>query len=119
MITTEEILAHTVSPIDLLADLYIDMTLVIDIDHVPIQEITTILQDIHLPIDHLQDHEILDILVHVQFQIQELELIQYNHNTKQTQIILKYTCITQLRCFNTYKLVLFITYPHTINSNPT
>ena len=72
------------------------MTLVIDIDHVPIQAITTILQDIHPPINHLQDHEMLDILDHVHIQIQEVDLIQYNQNIKQTQLILKYTCITQL-----------------------
>ena len=97
MITTKEIPDHTVLLIDLLTDLPKDMTFVIDIDHVPIHERTTIFQDIHPPIDHLQDHEILDILDHVHFQIQEIYLKQYSHNIKQTQLILKYTCITQLR----------------------
>ena len=59
MITTKEIPDHTVLLIDLRIDLPIDMTLVIDIDYVPIQEITTILQNIQPPIDHLQNHEIL------------------------------------------------------------
>ena len=85
MITTKEILVHTVPPIDLLTDLPIDMTLVIDIDHVPIQEITRTSQDIHPPIDHLQNHEIFDILDHVHIQIQEINLRQYIHNIKQTQ----------------------------------
>ena len=42
MIITKKILDPTVLPTDLLIDLPIDMTLVIDIDHVPVQEITTI-----------------------------------------------------------------------------
>ena len=83
-ITTKEIPDHTVLLIDLLTDLPMDMTLVIEIDHIPIQEITTILQDIHPPIDH----EILDNLDHVYIQIPEINLIQYNHNIKQTQLIL-------------------------------
>ena len=95
--TTKEILDHTALLTDLLTDLLIDMTLVIDIDHVLIKEMTTVLQHTHRPIDHLQDHEILDFLDHVQIQIQERNLIQYNHNIKQTQLSLKYTCITQVR----------------------
>ena len=59
MIITKEILDPTVFLTDVLTDLPIDMTLVIDIDHVPIQEKTTILQDTHLHINHLLDHEIL------------------------------------------------------------
>ena len=57
------------------------MTLVIDKDHVHIQEITTISQDTQRPIDHLQDHEVLVILDHVHIQIQEINLIQYNHTS--------------------------------------
>ena len=96
MTTTKEILDHTVLLIELLTDFPTDTTLVIDIDHVPTQD-TIFLQDIHCPIDHLQDHEILDILNHVHLQIQEIDLIQYNHNIEQIQLFLKYTCITQLR----------------------
>ena len=70
---------------DLPTDPLVDMTLVVDIDHVHIQEITTILQDTHLRRDHLQDQEILDTLDHVHISIQEINLIQYNHNTKMTQ----------------------------------
>ena len=61
-------------PIALLTDLLTDpltsMTLVIKIDHVHIQEITTFLQDTYLHIDHLHDQEILDILDHVHIPIQ-------------------------------------------------
>ena len=88
-------------PIALLTDLYTDpltdMTLVTDIDHVHIQEITTILQDTHLHIDHLHDQEILEFLDPVHLQIQETNLIQNNHNTKVTQLTSKNTCITQLK----------------------
>ena len=96
MTTTKEIFDHTVLLIELLTNFPIDRTLVIDINHVPTQEVT-FLQDIHRPINHLQDHEILDILNHVHLQIQAIELIQYNHNIEQIQLFLKYTCITQLR----------------------
>ena len=89
MIVTKEIPNPTVPLIDLLTDLSIDMTLVIDIDQVLIQEITAILQDIHFSIDHLLDNEILDILDHVHIQIQETNSIQYEHNTKRIQLILK------------------------------
>ena len=85
--TTKEIPDHTTILTDLLTDLLIDMTLVIDIDFLIIQEITKILQDTHRPIDHLQDHEILDILDRFHIQIQDINLIQYNHNIKQTQLI--------------------------------
>ena len=70
------------------------MTLVIDIDHVHIQKIVTILQDTHRLIDHLQGQDVLDSLDHVHIQIREINLIQYNHNIKKTQLLLKYTCIT-------------------------
>ena len=73
------------------------MTLVIDIAHAPSQEITTILQDIHLHLDHHHEQEILYLLDAVHIQIQETNLIQYNHNTKMIQLTLKYTCITQLK----------------------
>ena len=73
------------------------MTLVIDIDHVHLQEITTVLQDSHLHIDHLHDQEILDFLDHVHIPIQGINLIQYNHNTKMTHLTSKYTCIIQLK----------------------
>ena len=76
MITTKEIPDPTVFLIYLLTDLPIDIPLVIDLDHVLIQEITTILHGIHLPIDHLLNHEILDILDHVHTQIQETNSIQ-------------------------------------------
>ena len=97
LITTKEIPDPTVLPKDLLTDLPIYMTLVIDIDHVLNQEKTTILQDIHLPIDHLPDHEILDILYQVHIHLQETNSIQYKHNTKQIQLNLKYIYIIQLK----------------------
>ena len=82
---------------DLLTDPFTDMTFVINIDHAPIQEITTILQDLHLHIDHLHDQEILDFRDSVHIQIQETNLIQYKNNTKMIQLNLKYICITQLK----------------------
>ena len=86
MITTKEIPDPTVILIDLLTDFPIDMTLVIDIDHVLTQEITTILQHIHLPKDHLPDKEIIVILDRVYIQMQETNSIQYNHNIKNDPI---------------------------------
>ena len=44
-----------------LADLRIDTTLALDIDHAPIPK-TTNLQNIQIHTDHLQDQEILDFL---------------------------------------------------------
>ena len=82
---------------DLLTEPLTDMTLVKDIDHVHIREVTTILQDTHLLIDHLRDQEVLDFLDLVHSRIQETNLIQYNHNTQMTQFTSKYTCITQLK----------------------
>ena len=88
-------------PIALLTDLFTDplvgMTLVINIDHVHIQEITTISQDRHLHIDHIHDQESLDTLDHVRIPIQRKNLIQYNHITKMTHLNSKYTCIIQLK----------------------
>ena len=49
-------------------DPLIDVTLVTDIEHVRIQEIRTILQNIHLPLDHFHDQETLDLLDHSHFQ---------------------------------------------------
>ena len=95
--TTKEIHDHTALLTDLLTDSRKDMTLLIDIVHNRVHEITTILQDTHRPIDHLQDQEIPDVPDHVHIQTQEINLIQYNHNTKQTQSNLKYTCIIQLK----------------------
>ena len=86
---TKEIHDHTALLTDLLIDFLIDRTFVIDLEHVHIQEITTILQGTHRPLDHLQDHETLDILDRIHIQIQEINLIQYNHNIKQTQLTLK------------------------------
>ena len=97
MIITKEILDPTVLLTDLPTDLLTDMTLFIDIDHVPIQDIIPILQDIHLHIDHLLDHEILDTLDHVRILKQEINLIQYEHNIKQIHLILKYICTIQLK----------------------
>ena len=94
--TTKEIHDHTALLTDLLTDPRIDMTLVKDIDQVHLREMTTLLQDTHRPQDHLQDQELLDILDHVHIQTQEINLIQYNHNTKQTQLTLKYTYISQM-----------------------
>ena len=95
--TTKEIHDHTVLLTDLLTDLLIDTTLVIDIDHVHIQEITTISQDTQRRIDHLQDHEVLLIPDHVHLQIPEKKPNTIQSHIKLTQLTLKYTCITQLR----------------------
>ena len=89
---------------DLLTDPLTDMTLVKDVDHARVQEITTILQAIHLHIDHLLDQEILDFLDLVHIQKQETNLIQYNHNTKMIQLTLKYICITPLKWQTLYEL---------------
>ena len=97
MTTINEIHDPTALLTDLLTDPLTGMTLVIDIDHVHIQEMTTLLQDTHLHIDHLHHHEILHILEHVRYQIKETNLIQYNHKPKMIQLISKYTCITQLK----------------------
>ena len=97
MTTINEIHDPVVLLRDLLTDPLIGMTLVIDIDHVQIQEITTILEDTQFPIDHLHDQEILDILNHVHIPIQGINLIQNNHSTKITQLPSKYKCIIQLK----------------------
>ena len=79
---------------DLLTDPLIDMTLVTDIDYARIQEITTMLRDTHLPLDHLHDQEILVLVDLVHIQIQGTNLIQNNHKPKMIQLTSKYTCIT-------------------------
>ena len=71
---------------DLLTDPLTDMTLVTDIDHARIQEITTSLQDTHLPLDHLHGQEILDLLDPVHIQIHRTSLIQFNHKPKLIQL---------------------------------
>ena len=48
-------------------------------------------------LDHLHDHDNLDIQDHVHIQIQGTNLIQYNHKPKMIQLTSKYTCITQLK----------------------
>ena len=75
----------------------IDKSLVTDIGHARIQEITTLLQDTHLLFDHLHDQVSLDSLDYVHIQIQGINLTQYNHKPKMIQLTLKYTCITQLK----------------------
>ena len=82
---------------DLLTYPLIDVTLVTDIEHARIQDITTILQDTHLPLDHLHENEIQDLLDPVHLQIQGTNLIQNNHKHKMIQLTSKYPCITQLK----------------------
>ena len=65
-------------------NLFIDTIFALDINHVPIQEIITILQNTHFHIDHLQDQEILEFLDPVHILIREINLIRFNHNTKMT-----------------------------------
>ena len=52
-------------------DPLIDVTLVTDIDQAHIREITTFLQGIDLPLDHLHDQETLDLLDHCHITIPE------------------------------------------------
>ena len=108
---------------DLLTDPLTDNTPVIDIDHARIQEISKILQDIHLHIDLLLDQEILGFLYLVHIQIQETNLIQYNHNTKMIHLTSKYTCITQLKWQTLYHLkvdsILYIHIHHQTKFNVT
>ena len=82
---------------DLLTDPLMDMTLVTDIDHARVQEITTILQHTHIPLDNLHEQEILDLLDPVHIQIQGTNLIQYNHKPKLIPLTSNYTGITQLK----------------------
>ena len=59
MTIKREIRDHIARLTDPHTDPIIDVTLVADIDHARIQEITTILQDTHLTLDHLHDQETL------------------------------------------------------------
>ena len=97
MTTINEIHDHIALLKDLLPDSLTGMTLVLNIDHVHNQEITTILQNTYHHGDHLHDQEKLDILDHDHIPIQGINLIQNNHNTKMTQLTSKYTCIIQLK----------------------
>ena len=83
--------------IDLPIDHLTDVTLVLDTDHARIPETKTIVHNIHLPFDHPQDREILNVIDLAQIQTQEMKLIQYNHILKLTQLPLKYICVTQLK----------------------
>ena len=74
MITTNEILDCIILFIDH-TDHHIDTILVLDRDHVLIQE-TIILQDKSLHLDLLQDQEILDILDPARTLIQGTKVIQ-------------------------------------------
>ena len=74
MILINVIHGLTVLHIDLRIDLLIGTTLVLDIDHVPIQE-TIILLKIQIHIDHRLDKEILDTLDPVHTPILETKLI--------------------------------------------
>ena len=73
----------------------IDVILVTDKDHNHTQETTINLRGTHLPLDHLQDLEILNFLDLAHIRIQELNSREYNHKLKTIQINLKYICITQ------------------------
>ena len=92
MTTINEIL----DPIVLLVvhkDLLTDVIVVLDTDHVLIQE-TTILQDILLNTGLVQDQEILDILDPAHILIQETMSKQYKPNQQMTLVNLKYTYTT-------------------------
>ena len=98
MITLKEIPDHFARHTDPPIDPFIDVALVTDIDHVHIQEITTILQGTRLPLDHLHQ-ETLDLLDHGHISIPETNLKQYTHKLNMVQLTSKYyTCITQLKC---------------------
>ena len=74
MILTNKIHCLTALHTDLRIDLLTDTTLVLDIDHAPIQE-TIILPSIQIHTDHLLDQEILDFLDPVHTPILETNLI--------------------------------------------
>ena len=80
MIIIDAIHGLTVLHIDPPTDLLIDITLVLDIDHAPIQE-TIIFQEIQTFTDHLPDQESLDFLDLVHTPILEIISIPYNHKT--------------------------------------
>ena len=79
MILINAIHALTAHHTDLLIDRLIDTTLVLDIDHVLIQE-TIILRNIQIHIDHLPDQEILDFLDPVHSPT--LQINQYDTTTR-------------------------------------
>ena len=97
MITIKKIRDPIALLTDLVTDPLIDMTLVTDIDHARIQEITIILQNTHILLDNLNNQEFLDLLDPVHIQLQGTNLKQYNHKPKRIQLTSKYTCITQLK----------------------
>ena len=74
MILTNAIHGLTALHTDLRIDLLIDTTLVLDIDHAPIQE-TIFLPSIQIHTDHLLDQKILDFLDPVHTPILETKLI--------------------------------------------
>ena len=99
MIILKEIPDHFARHTDPPIDHFMDVTLVTDIDHVHIQEITTILQGTRLPLDQdFHDQETLDLLDHGHISIPETNLKQYTHKLKMVQLTSKYyTCIIQLK----------------------
>ena len=80
MTLTNAIHGLTTLHTDLRIYLIIDTTLVLDIDHAPIEE-TIILQKIQIHTDHLLDQEILDFLDPVHTPILETKSLRYSHNT--------------------------------------
>ena len=74
MIHTNVILDLTVLLTDLLIDPHVDKTLVLDIDHAPIQEITNS-PNTQIHIDYLQDQETLGFLDLALTQISEIKSI--------------------------------------------
>ena len=74
----------------------IDVTLVTDIDHAHILEIT-ILHNTKLPSDHLRDQEILGFSKSRSHSNTRNKLIQSNHKPETVHLTLKYKCFTQPR----------------------
>ena len=70
-----------------------DAIFVVDTNHIPIQEITT-LQDILLLLDLLQNQEILDIRSPALTLPRETKSIQYKLNREVILLNFKYICIT-------------------------
>ena len=91
MIIINETLDRIVRLIDQ-RDNLTDAILVLDTDHALIQELT-ILHDILLHLDLLQDQEILGILDPALTLTQETKVIQYKLNHKTILSNLKYICI--------------------------
>ena len=86
-------------------------------DSALILEITTS-QDILPHSDHLQDHEILDILDLEQTQTQQTNLIPFNQKRQMILSTSEYICITLLKMANalTPKTLLYSIYCHTPNN---